>query len=189
MKLVQTILLTAAALIFPSIDAFAAPAPIATGTCAGQVVAKAKKVPYSTLHGLLTSSVINELNDELVGVVDQSSYANLLADAVSLKNSIGSRGRVVITLPDGTVVIDTAKSNNTYANYQAKTINENHNSRIAIVDAQMYQCGLGVESKFSSSTEEVEAYVARRLGNATNATTYGASYLNSSGTVRVSVMQ
>ncbi len=189
MRLLQTILLTSVALIFPSINAFAAPAPVATGTCAGQVVAKAAKAPYLALHELLTSAVITELNDVLVDVVDQPSYANLLADAISLKNSIGVGGRVVITLSDGTVVIDTAKSNNTYANYQGKKINENHNSRIAIADAQMYQCGLGVESKFSSSTQVVETYVARRLGNATNATTYGASYLNSSGTVRVSVIQ
>jgi hypothetical protein len=45
--------------------------------------------------------------------------------------------RIVITLPDGTVVVDTSKNNNTYANFQAKAINENHNTRVAILDAQL----------------------------------------------------
>ena len=55
-------------------------------------------------------------------------------------------------------------------------MNENHNSRIAILDAQLYPCGRGVESKLSSTTETTQAYVAYRLGN----------YLNNAGTVRIS---
>ncbi len=88
-----------------------------------------------------------------------------------------ANGRVLITLPDGTVVVDTSKStDNTYANFQAKAINENHNSRIAILDAQHWACGIGLETKTSTTTGAVEVYLAKHLG----------TYLNSAGTVRPS---
>jgi hypothetical protein len=57
-----------------------------------------------------------------------------------------------------------------------KTVNENHNSRIAIVSAQLYPCGVGIESKLSTSTGTTESYVALRLGK----------HLNSAGTARLS---
>jgi hypothetical protein len=115
------------------------------------------------------------LTAHLAAVVDQTSYATLFADAQALAASIPG-GRIVITLPDGTVVADTSKVNNTFANFQAKLINENHNSRIAIHTAQHYQCGFGVETKLSSTTGQMEAYVAQRLG----------PHLDSLGTVRIS---
>lgn len=84
--------------------------------------------------------------------------------------------RLVVTLPDGTVVVDTSKTNS-YTRYKAKTINENHNTRIAILHSQLHVCGHGVETKFSTSDNTRESYVAIRLG----------AYLNSSGTARISV--
>ena len=60
----------------------------------------------------------------------------------------------------------------------AKTINENHNSRVAIFMAQEYPCGVGVENKVSTSTGADETYVARRAGN----------HLDSAGTLRLSVI-
>ena len=78
---------------------------------------------------------------------------------------------------DGTVVVDTSKgATNTFANFDAKKINENHNTRISILDAQLYDCGVGLETKTSSTTDVKEVYLAKRLGN----------YLNSAGTVRLS---
>jgi hypothetical protein len=82
-----------------------------------------------------------------------------------------------VTLPDGTVVVDTKKTAlNTYANYVAKKINENHNSRIAILDSRLFVCGAGVETKRSTTDGVVENYVAMRLGN----------YLDNSGSARIS---
>lgn len=182
----QSTLILIASLFILSFNAVAAPAPIAVGSCPGQVVAKAAVAPYSALHGLLTTAVINNLNTRLGSVNSQPSYALLLTAATALKNSIGLNGRVVITLPDGTVAVDTSKTNNTYADFQNKAINENHNTRIAILDTQIFECGLGLETRVSSSTGNTENYVARRLGNATTAATYRASYLNNNGTVRVS---
>lgn len=83
----------------------------------------------------------------------------------------------MITLPDGTVVVDTSKGTaNTYQNFKNKVINENHNTRVAILDAQIYDCGVGLETKKSTTDNVVESYVAKRLGN----------YLDSAGTVRIS---
>jgi hypothetical protein len=105
----------------------------------------------------------------------EAAYATLLANANTVRTSIPS-GRVLITLPDGTVVLDTSRSNNTFANFCSKTINENHNSRVAILAAQEYQCGLGLVSKRSSSTGTNEAYFALRAGG----------HLDSIGTIRIS---
>lgn len=74
--------------------------------------------------------------------------------------------RIVVTEPDGTVVIDSYKplSENTYYNWKTKAINENHNSRVAIMDAQNYDCGVGYEKKHSSTMDNTQYYVAVRAG-------------------------
>jgi len=68
---------------------------------------------------------------------------------------------------------------NSYQHFVAKTVNENHNSRIAILAAQEYPCGAGIESKLSTTTGQVESYLAVRLGN----------HLDSLGTARISTRQ
>jgi hypothetical protein len=125
-------------------------------------------------------------------------------DACAALASILPTGRVVVTDSDGLVVVDTGKPNGTgcdgvfladggtcepnendYPSYNAggapatfsETINVNHNSRVAILDAQTFVCGLGVETKYSNSVHVDQNYVAIRLG----------PYLNSTGTARISV--
>lgn len=166
-----SLILTVTTLSFTSADAFAA--------CAPQVLTKVAAAPYKPLSDELTPALPG-LATKLAGLNTNAKYESLEDDARTLANSllpVGS-GRVVITLPDGTVVVDTGKDDatNTYANFQAKTINENHNSRVAILDAQIYDCGVGVETKRSSTTASAEHYVAKRLG----------AYLNSVGTARIS---
>ena len=84
------------------------------------------------------------------------------------------------------MVLDTARDDNTadpksnsYQHFLDKTINENHNSRIAILQAQAWPCGQALEAKFSSTTNQREFYFAYRLG----------PHLDSQGTARVSVRQ
>jgi hypothetical protein len=124
------------------------------------------------------------LQTQLAAVVDQATYATLLTTSHTLANSI-TNGRAVVTLPDGTVVLDTGKpddpantlpAGNSYAHFQAKTVNENHNSRVAIFAAQQWPCGAGIETKLSSTTGLREIYLALRLGN----------HLDSVGTARLS---
>jgi hypothetical protein len=141
---------------------------------------------YTTLATALVPQVPN-LSTLLKATVDEPTYESLLTAAHTLANSIAT-GRVVITVPDGTVVLDTAKpddpnntlpAGNSYQHFTAKTVNENHNSRVAIFDAQEWPCGVGIEAKFSTTTNTRQLYVAIRLG----------SHLDSNGTARISMNQ
>jgi hypothetical protein len=129
---------------------------------------------YTALWNALAPH-LNNLNTQLAATIDQPTYAILLAEAQATANGIAN-GRILISLPDGTVLIDTSKANNTYANFVAKAINENHNSRVAIFMAQEFPCGAGLERKFSTSTGQTETYLAVRSG----------THLNSQGTIRIS---
>src|SRR5215510_4547635 len=62
---------------------------------------------YTTLVNALVPQLGN-LNARLLATVDQPTYALLLADSHTLASSIAN-GRVLIALPDGTVVVDTAR--------------------------------------------------------------------------------
>ena len=73
---------------------------------------------------------------------------------------------VLITMPDGKVAYDTRKNGttNTYANYQAGTIEENHNTRVSIMTALLSNNGVGYESKISSTTGDYTSYQTIRIG-------------------------
>ena len=75
--------------------------------------------------------------------------------------------RIVITEPDGTVIIDTyQKTLNTFSNWKSKIINENHNTRLSIKNAQYFIEGVGYEKKVSSTIDPIYQYgVAIRAGN------------------------
>lgn len=164
----MSILSLVAALLFVSFNAMAA--------CGDQVLAKLSAPAYANLDAILTPAQVTKFKNKLNAVKDNPTYNSLRNEANTVA-AILANGRVLITLPDGTVVVDTSKStDNTYANFQAKAINENHNSRIAILDAQLWACGVGLETKTSTTTGAVEVYLAKRLG----------TYLNSAGTVRLS---
>jgi hypothetical protein len=87
--------------------------------------------------------------------------------------------RVLVALADGTVCYDSSKgSENTYSNFQSKSINENHNSRVAILQALLSNTGIGFEAKLSTTTNTLTNYLAQRIW-----------YTNGRpmGTIRVSV--
>lgn len=126
---------------------------------------------YTQLLTLLAPQVA-ALQAGVASVVDQATYATLLAGARALAGGIVN-GRLVLTVPDGTVMIDTGRpddptnvmaTGNSFAHFSAKTVNENHNSRVAIFDAQEWPCGIGLERKLSTSDNVTETYVAIRLG-------------------------
>lgn len=138
---------------------------------------------YGRLYATLLSQQ-RRLRNLLDDVHDQATYEALLGRAKSIASSIGD-GRMLVALPDGTVVLDTARpddptntmsSGNSYEHFVEKTVNENHNSRVAILSAQQYPCGVGLERKVSTTTNTSETYFALRLGK----------HLDSSGTARLS---
>jgi hypothetical protein len=141
---------------------------------------------YAHLDTILKTDTAN-IKSYLDLVKDQTTYTALYNYAKKVSASI-LNGRLVVTLPDGTVVVDTGKpldatnvlaQGNSYVHFTKKTVNENHNSRIAILDSQDHVCGVGVETKVSTTDKTRESYVAIRLG----------AHLNNSGTARLSVKQ
>jgi len=131
---------------------------------------------FKKLYCELKHSIIYHRIDLLLKEVNEDNYDEFVT-VVMLVSSRINNGRIVVALPDGTVVVDTFK-NNTWAGYQNKTINENHNTRISFLDAQDNVGGVGYERKLSSTTGHYEKGVAVRLGE----------YLNNNGTIRLSAM-
>jgi hypothetical protein len=172
--------------IFVNSTAFAASLD---SKCAPMVQRLIKEDPvYANLFQILDPHV-PQLKASLAAVVDQATYQSLLDLARGIANSTPT-GRVLITLPDGTVVVDTSKPDdpsnstpdvqaNSFQHFKNKTVNENHNTRISILDAQLWPCGLGVERKFSTTDNVSEIYLAERLGD----------YLNNDGIARLSIKQ
>lgn len=124
----------------------------------------------------LKQSIIYHRLDILLKELDEETYDQFVTIVMMITSRINN-GRIVIALPDGTVVVDTFK-NNTWEGYQERTINENHNTRICFMDAQDKEEGVGYERKLSSTTGNYEKGVAIRLGE----------YLNCQGTIRLSAM-
>ena len=92
-----------------------------------------------------------------------------VAELLLLLPYIGAAGldtfRLMVTLPDGTVAFDSGKGDkNTWANFKDKAINENHNSRAAIMTALLSTDGNGIEKKLSTSSGTNEIYHAFRMG-------------------------
>jgi hypothetical protein len=156
-------------------------------SCQPGIANAARKNPaYAPLYLTLLNSQTS-LRRLLEQVANPPTYQALLVRARQIASSLPT-GRMVVTLPDGTVVVDTAgpddaantlPSGNSYQHFVNKTVNENHNSRVAIFSAQLYPCGVGIETKVSTSTGDDESYVALRLG----------AHLNSAGTARLSTTQ
>lgn len=77
--------------------------------------------------------------------------------------------RILVTISDGTVFFDSSKgASNTYSNFLAKTINENHATRKYIQQSMHSKDGIGYESKWSSSTQAVDTYYSVRYGFSTS---------------------
>ena len=140
-----------------------------------------------------------------------SLYQVLNAYSPSRFNDI-TKLKVVLTLPDGTMVYDFSKKSkanivssdfvtwntsnavvtaatitgtnisnifssvtglytdignviNSYTSFNKKLINENHNSRMAILSSILSTNGVGVETKFSTSDTVNEVRVSRRIGS------------------------
>ena len=118
-------------------------------------------------------------------ILDQDTW-NDMDDGVSafVEDSTGDLYpglRVLVTLSDGTVAYDTKSANNTYLAFSTKNpkaINENHNSRLAILTALMSNAGTGYEKKYSYSNGQDQVYYAVRMGS---------SPQHALGVVRVSV--
>lgn len=124
------------------------------------------EVNIPRFQALARSAVLNQTSyDDMVQLIRE-----FLADRFGF--------RVLIALPDGRVIFDSfraddlfaspapipAITDNSFANARAGTIAENHNTRVAIISAQLNESGIGYEQKYSTTTLVRDAYIARRLG-------------------------
>jgi hypothetical protein len=135
------------------------------------------------------SDTIGVFMDNILESQWTTMYAGVKAFVAANVSALYPGLRVVVTLSDGQVVLDTAKGTttvngasvevNSFANFKDKKINENHNSRVAILTALLSNAGTGYEEKFSTTELKFEAYHAQRMG---------ASPSDALGVVRVSVL-
>jgi len=119
----------------------------------------------ASVTAFLKSPLLDASNTTLYDAMTNSLGAFKFSETASSVLSGSSLSlRVVVVLPDGTVTYDSAKVN-TVVNAIAKSINENHNSRISFLKAFLGPQGaLSYESKFSTSNGVQEEYVAQALG-------------------------
>jgi len=169
--------------------------------CAANVETLKNVAPYKALFTALDpkiSPLTTAVNSVLVAPTvpaKTAAYVNMVARIQTvLFPGIGASPRLLLAESDGTVLYDSAQigktvtnstascgpiglvPRNSYASFCTKQVNENHNSRIAILDAQLYPCGRGLETKYSTSVNKFQFYVADRMG----------VYLNNRGTARYS---
>jgi hypothetical protein len=119
-----------------------------------------------TMSAGAVQATINFLLDS-----SNSTYTDMSNALFAARNNFSAAGvsspRILVSLPDGTTVFDSSRSGdkaNTLSNANNKNINENHNSRLAIIAAMLGQSGVGMEKKYSTSTGLNEQALAHRLG-------------------------
>lgn len=132
------------------------------------------------------------------------SCYNILERYVNLNASNGityskNGFKFLLTLDDGTVIVDTSKDSksvtttsavgafaagvyhqNSAVSYGNKMVNENHNSRPEVLNSVLSASGVGSARRYSSSSQSAYMYYAVRLGNSPQANV---------GTLRVAVTE
>lgn len=137
---------------------------------------------YSTLYNYAVQYFNQYGYDRVIelfdNVLDQETYTCLYQTVYDFLPCMQEKGsRITVIDTDGIVAIDTSQIGpclNTYDNYTfiapynnfvTGNVGANHNTRVAVMTAQLSSGGVGYENKFSNTLQENQAYVAIRLGN------------------------
>lgn len=134
-------------------------------------------MPNTVLSSLVDGAAVGDVRKLVAAflVAPSSVTYTAMSDALAAfktANSTVNGFRILITTADGTVAYDSGKSSsmNVYGTsspatgYVGKAINENHNSRVAILTALLSSSGVGEEQKWSTSSSKFENYLAIRVG-------------------------
>eukprot|EP01083_Nonionella_stella_P177806 626100_1 len=128
-------------------------------------LSKLEHEPYLSLHTAIDDNLV-----ELCAALqqwdpnDKGSYDAIKAIGAKITNKYGYR--TTLCVPDGSVIYDAPKgADNTFENAVNKAIDENHNTRVSIMSAQLNDEGKAWEEKLSTSSSTVENYVSERCGN------------------------
>ena len=150
-----------------------------------------KPFPYRQIYqNLIKNNNIAILEQDLIDlyaslsssdmILKEAAYQKLFNDAVSIANNYcpsqpDGAIRVLVTTTGGIVVVDTEQEINSLENFIMGNLGNAFNSRIAVLDAQAWPAGVGVETQFNFANNKYGSAVAVRLG----------PYLNNQGTVRL----
>ena len=155
----------------------------------GEILMRSATNVLMEKHGVHVRALVNKMAKSKEGEESKDYNTAHLAclevvkdmEEIRAKNPYqpNNKARLLITMADGTVVLDTGKGEkNTFENMKSKLINENHMSRFAVHEARTSEEGIGREKKLSTSTGQYEIYRGQRLGPSAN---------DSMGIVRFSV--
>lgn len=157
--------------------------------------------PYKVLFDTLSPKVsaLGEKVESMITaptvIAKEARYGELVAFVEATFPEIGISPRLLLAEADGTVIYDSSQAGksvvntdsscgaegvvprNSYASFCTKQVNENHNTRPEILNAQLWPCATGVGTRFSTSVNLFQSYVGVRMG----------AYLNNNGTARYSV--
>jgi len=133
---------------------------------------------FNTLYNAILNNNLETLLNAITNATTYNTFKALFFGPLAIINP--ALYSVVVTDPDGHVVIDTTKAdaNNTFTNYVAGTINtENFNTRVDVMEAQMFPEGTGFETAYTfiNNTKTFQSSVSIRLGK----------WRNSAGTIRI----
>lgn len=163
-----------------------------SGRAAPQIKRRINTEPYCQLYHNLTKNdniaILEHDLDHLYNSLPdmckaEKAYDKLFHDAREIVRNYCPEQppkaiRIVIIAANGMVIVDSEKgTRNTLVNFLAGAIDENFNSRIAILDAQAWPAGVGLERQFDFNNFRYGSAVAIRLGG----------YLDSLGTVRLTI--
>lgn len=126
-----------------------------------------ENVIYLGLYNLLVSffdtNGYSDFESLLYGIDNQETYQVIFNKVTSF---IGDKDiRAIISDPDGRVLIDTSKTNNSYENYSANAIGDNRNARAEFMAVQLLEGGVSYATKFSNYRYDTQSYVTMRIGN------------------------
>jgi len=97
--------------------------------------------------------------------LDNPTNSTYYDAVVTFLNSFSSCD-IMLIADDGSVVYDSRKGNeNTYANCQANTINENHHSRPEVLTSLLSVSGAGTSDRYSRTKQMRTVNLASRLGS------------------------
>jgi hypothetical protein len=99
-------------------------------------------------------------------LINWNKMATAIEEFISVQSQVMyPNGRVLVSMPDGRVAYASGSDRNSYENFLKGDIEENHNTRVAIITALLDESGRGFEIKRSSLAGGKQVYQALRMGS------------------------
>jgi len=132
----------------------------------GSLSSETKTIPIGNILTLMASEP-SEINWNRLHYAVQNFFVTGGEDApVSRLPGL----RVILTSPDGRVVYDSSKDNNSWLSFITDTINENQNTRSAFLQAVLGNSGYGYEVRYTIENNSLlkKAFFVNRIGSSSS---------------------